>query len=155
MTRRSRHRAARQTHHKSNASNSLPAPTSTAPPRRVGPSPVRLYSIVAAVAAPLAAVGVALVLNWPPFPAWLLGASVVTFLLYGYDKRQAVRGGGRVPEAVLLTMGIAGGFMGGFLGMLVFHHKTRKIAFYAANMAGLMAVSSILFMLPALLWGIQ
>jgi uncharacterized membrane protein YsdA (DUF1294 family) len=115
---------------------------------------VRLYSILAAIAVPLAAIGVALLLNWPPFPAYLLGASLVTFVLYGFDKRQARRGGGRVPEAVLLALGVAGGFLGGFLGMGIFRHKTRKLQFYAANMAGLLVVTPIVLMLPALLWGL-
>lgn len=55
--------------------------------------------------------------------------SLVTFLVYGWDKRQARLSGRRVPEARLHALALAGGFVGAWLGMRVFRHKTRKIGF--------------------------
>ncbi len=61
--------------------------------------------------------------------AYLLSASVTTFLFYGYDKRQALKNGWRVPEAVLHLLALAGGSVGAFVGQILFRHKTRKLRF--------------------------
>ncbi|MEZ4768036.1 MAG: DUF1294 domain-containing protein [Caldilineales bacterium] len=66
-------------------------------------------------------------LNW--YIDWLIGWSVSLFLLYGIDKTQAVRKGWRVPEIVLHVLALIGGFIGGWLGMFIFRHKTRKPLF--------------------------
>lgn len=66
-------------------------------------------------------------LNW--YVAWLAGWSLSLFLLYGIDKTQAVRQGWRVPELVLHGLALIGGFIGGWLGMAIFRHKTRKPVF--------------------------
>ncbi len=54
--------------------------------------------------------------------------SVVSFFLFGVDKRRAVRGEFRVRERTLLFSALLGG-PGAFWGMRVFHHKTRKPLF--------------------------
>ncbi len=54
--------------------------------------------------------------------------SVVTFILFGLDKRRAVKHRWRISERTLLFSSFFGG-IGGLLGMLVFHHKTRKWKF--------------------------
>lgn len=56
-------------------------------------------------------------------------SSVVTFFLYGFDKRRARKGGRRIPEAWLHGWELGGGFPGAFLGQRVFRHKTRKVSF--------------------------
>lgn len=61
---------------------------------------------------------------------YLIGINVVTFLLYGNDKSRARRHAWRIPEKTLLGAAIIGGSVGALLGMSVFHHKTRKPAFY-------------------------
>ena len=61
--------------------------------------------------------------------AVLLGVQVLAFLLYAADKTAAQQGGGRVPEAVLHLLALAGGAPGCFLGRHCFHHKTRKAHF--------------------------
>ena len=66
-------------------------------------------------------------LNW--YLAWILVWSVVTFAFYGYDKRQAIAQGLRVPEIVLHLLSLIGGFLGGWAGRAYFHHKTRKPIF--------------------------
>ena len=67
----------------------------------------------------------------PLYPLWLAGSGVVAFALYGFDKLQAKRDGGRVPEIVLHLLTLAGGFIGGWAGRFAFRHKTRKPAFLA------------------------
>ena len=66
-------------------------------------------------------------LNW--YIDWLIGWSVSLFALYGIDKTQAKLNGWRVPEVVLHGIALIGGFIGGWLGMFIFRHKTRHPAF--------------------------
>jgi len=54
--------------------------------------------------------------------------STVTFVMFGVDKRRAVRHEWRISESTLLMLSVFGG-IGGLLGMIVFHHKTRKWKF--------------------------
>lgn len=63
-----------------------------------------------------------------PFAWFVVGANVVAFLYYGYDKWKAARGGSRVPEAQLLTLA-AFGAVGAWAGVFAFRHKTRKASF--------------------------
>lgn len=49
--------------------------------------------------------------------AWLAVMSVGTFLLFGFDKWRAGRGGERVSEARLLGLSALGGWLGGLLGI--------------------------------------
>ena len=55
--------------------------------------------------------------------------SVITFFVMGSDKRRAIRGARRVPEARLFLLALLGGGVGGLLGMYVFRHKTRHLHF--------------------------
>jgi len=61
--------------------------------------------------------------------ACLIGMSIITFVFYGYDKRQAIWNRPRVPELVLHILALLGGTPGAFLGQLVYRHKTKKIRF--------------------------
>ena len=63
--------------------------------------------------------------------------SLINFILYGKDKFAAIKGTWRVPEITLILLSLLGGAVGGILGMMIFHHKFRKPAFIAANVAGL------------------
>lgn len=54
--------------------------------------------------------------------------SVLSFFLFGADKRRAVRGEFRIRERTLLLSALLGG-PGALLGMRLFHHKTRKPLF--------------------------
>ena len=57
--------------------------------------------------------------------AVLIVMNLVSFALMGIDKRRAQRGAWRISEkALFLTTACFGG-LGGFLGMKVFHHKTK------------------------------
>lgn len=56
--------------------------------------------------------------------------SILTFLLFGFDKNAARMNQWRIPEKVLLGLSILGGAVGGLLGMQVFRHKTHKNYFW-------------------------
>jgi len=55
--------------------------------------------------------------------------SIITFIIFGIDKRKAVKHQRRVPENTLLTLAFFGGTIGALLGMLVFRHKISKRSF--------------------------
>lgn len=55
--------------------------------------------------------------------------SLVTLAAYGRDKFASTRGGWRTRESTLLWLAAAGGFAGAIIGMQIFKHKTRKLAF--------------------------
>ncbi|MBQ0059841.1 MAG: DUF1294 domain-containing protein [Lachnospiraceae bacterium] len=59
---------------------------------------------------------------------WVI--NVLGLILFGIDKGQAVKGGGRVSIFALFLCGLAGGSLGEILGMFIFRHKTRKPYFY-------------------------
>ncbi len=56
---------------------------------------------------------------------YLLLINVVTFIIYGVDKRKAQKDRWRIPEKVLFLFPLLGGSIGGILGMQVFRHKTK------------------------------
>lgn len=56
---------------------------------------------------------------------WLIAINLVTFAVYGADKRRARRSAWRVPEKTLFLLPLLGGSVGALLGMRVFHHKTK------------------------------
>ena len=60
---------------------------------------------------------------------WLGVMSLLTLILFGWDKLMAVLGRSRIPEAALLGAAFLGGGTGALLGMLLFRHKIRKAPF--------------------------
>ncbi len=82
--------------------------------------------------------------EWPGLFVWLIVHNVVTFLVYGYDKRIAGSGVTRVPEGILLLQVLAGAVVGAPLARSVFRHKTQKssfrIRFWACEALGLVGV---------------
>lgn len=60
----------------------------------------------------------------------IIPLSIITFILFGYDKAQSRRGAGRVPEKALLILAVFGGALGGLLAMQVFRHKTKHLHFW-------------------------
>ena len=60
---------------------------------------------------------------------WLIAINLVTFAVYGADKRRARRGAWRVPEKTLFLLPLLGGSVGALLGMRVFRHKTKHWSF--------------------------
>ena len=60
---------------------------------------------------------------------WLILVNLAAFILYGADKSYAKKGARRIPEKTLLLWAFLGGSVGAFIGMKVFHHKTKKPKF--------------------------
>ena len=63
--------------------------------------------------------------GWPVLLVWLAVINLLTFIVYGADKRRARKGKWRVPEKTLFLLPLLGGSIGALLGMRVFHHKTK------------------------------
>ena len=55
--------------------------------------------------------------------------NVVTFFLFGMDKRKAKRSKWRIEEATLLWWAALGGSVGALFGMKFWHHKTQHRKF--------------------------
>lgn len=81
---------------------------------------------------------------WAFKVCWLVSGSIVTFFVYGIDKRASERGLRRISVGSLLLMTILGGFVGAALGMIVWHHKFRHIIFYVAILLGALWFSGAL-----------
>jgi uncharacterized membrane protein YsdA (DUF1294 family) len=61
---------------------------------------------------------------------WVAVASLWTLLQFGFDKWRARQPGARrIPESTLLWTSALGGWPGGLLGILLFHHKSAKPSF--------------------------
>ena len=61
---------------------------------------------------------------------YLLIINALTFAMYWQDKRAARRPGApRVPEAMLLGVGVAGGTGAALVAQRLLRHKTRKRSF--------------------------
>lgn len=60
---------------------------------------------------------------------YLLIINLVTFIIMGKDKFNAIKKKFRISEQTILTLCILGGTIGTLLGMIVFRHKIRKIKF--------------------------
>ena len=63
--------------------------------------------------------------GWTVLLVWLAVINLLTFIVYGADKRRARRGKWRVPEKTLFLLPLLGGSIGALLGMRVFRHKTK------------------------------
>ena len=58
----------------------------------------------------------------------LIGINLISFALFGIDKRRAIEGEWRISERNLLLGALVAPF-GAFLGMRAFRHKVRKAKF--------------------------
>ena len=56
---------------------------------------------------------------------YLVIINIITFAMYGIDKKRAIKDQWRIPENTLLGAAFIGGSFGAFAGMRVFHHKTK------------------------------
>jgi uncharacterized membrane protein YsdA (DUF1294 family)/cold shock CspA family protein len=97
-------------------------------------TPYLKFTIIGIGSALLLLLGFVVILPQSASPAlwlalWVAALSIAAFGVYGYDKGQAQRGGGRVPEVVLWLLAALGGSPGAFIAMRVFHHKTSKTSF--------------------------
>lgn len=60
---------------------------------------------------------------------YFLIINVLAFVLYGVDKRRAIRNQYRIRESVLLWMARLGGGVESWLGIKTFRHKTKHTKF--------------------------
>lgn len=61
---------------------------------------------------------------------WVLSVYLAVMNLAGLavmyqDKQKAIRGQWRIPEKTLFAVSLLGGSVGTWLGMYLFHHKTK------------------------------
>ena len=81
---------------------------------------------------------------------YLVIINIVAFAAYGIDKRRAVRHLFRISESTLLCLAAVGGSAGAFIGMRVFHHKTRKPKFkYGVPLILLLHAALLALVFPA------
>jgi len=78
---------------------------------------------------------------------YLIVVNIILFAMMGIDKFKAQQHLWRIPEKVLLTLGVIGGGLGGFIGGRVFHHKTRKWYFQAAWVIGMLVAIALMTVL--------
>lgn len=60
---------------------------------------------------------------------YLIVINIISFLLMGTDKLQAIFNKKRISEKTLIILAILGGIIGTILGMYIFRHKIRKKKF--------------------------
>ena len=60
---------------------------------------------------------------------YLAAVNLAAFIVYGWDKRLAVRERYRISEKTLILLALFGGSIGSLAAMHLFHHKTRKKKF--------------------------
>jgi uncharacterized membrane protein YsdA (DUF1294 family)/cold shock CspA family protein len=70
-----------------------------------------------------------------PVPAIILavylGLSIVTYLIYYFDKSAARSGGQRTPESTLHSLSVLGGWPGALIAQQTLRHKSSKESFRA------------------------
>lgn len=82
--------------------------------------------------------------------AYLIFINIISFVLFGYDKKLAEKEKYRIPERTLMLFSAAGGAFGSFAGMHIFHHKTRKTKFYIG--VPVLMIIWVLLLICAVLW---
>jgi uncharacterized membrane protein YsdA (DUF1294 family) len=60
---------------------------------------------------------------------WVVGVSVVTYVVYALDKRWATAGGARISELRLHGLAFLGGWPGAFVAQHHLRHKCAKLGF--------------------------
>ena len=56
--------------------------------------------------------------------------NLIAFIMYGVDKKKAIKHKWRIPEHDLILVALLGGSIGAILGMKVFRHKTKHPKFF-------------------------
>lgn len=79
------------------------------------------------------------------FLLWIV-MSLISFILFGIDKKKAKKSKIRIHEKTLLFFSVLGS-IGSFFGRKVFHHKTDKIYFSVVIYSALFFQTAELFFL--------
>lgn len=78
--------------------------------------------------------------------------NLIGFILMGVDKRKAIRGAWRIPEARLFLCALFGGSLGSIFGMYTFRHKTKHWYFVWGMPAILiLQIAAVVFLSSAIL----
>ncbi len=77
---------------------------------------------------------------------YLLVVNIVGFAMMGIDKKKAIQGAWRIPEASLFLVAFIGGSIGSILGMHKFRHKTKHW-YFKYGMPAILILQIVLFML--------
>ena len=78
---------------------------------------------------------------------YLSAINVVTFVLFGLDKYNARKGNRRIREVTLMAMAALGGSVGAWMGMRLWHHKTKHRKFrYGIPLIILLQIALIYFL---------
>ena len=83
---------------------------------------------------------------------YLLTINAVAFIVYGIDKYKAKKARWRIPEATLLLLAVLGGSIGAWMGMKVWHHKTKHKKFKYGIPAILLIQIALMTYLHMNLW---
>ena len=78
---------------------------------------------------------------------YLVIMNIVAFIMYGVDKRKAIKGAYRISEKSLLLVAFLGGAVGAFLGMQIFRHKTKHIRFVVLVPVAIIADAALVIFL--------
>ncbi len=76
---------------------------------------------------------------------YYLIVNIVAFALMGIDKKKAIKDKWRIKENTLFISALIGGFVGYYVGMHKFHHKTSKMKFHACFYGSLILHGIILY----------
>lgn len=72
----------------------------------------------------------------------LLIINLVTFIIFGWDKRLAMKHKRRISENTLLGLTFIGGTLGAISSMLIFRHKISKKSFLL-KLGGIILIQAI------------
>ena len=76
---------------------------------------------------------------------YFLLINIISFLFYGIDKYNAIKGKWRIRENTLISLSFLGGVIGSITGTFLFHHKTKKLKFRILNFISLILWITIYF----------
>ena len=83
------------------------------------------------------------------FVIYLAAINILTFCVYGADKRRAkIQGVRRVPEKTLFALALLLGSAGALFAMRVFHHKTLHKSFRY----GIPSILALQILIPLGIW---
>lgn len=75
---------------------------------------------------------------------YLIIVNIVGFAIMGIDKKKAIRGAWRIPEASLFFTACIGGSLGCIFGMQYFRHKTKHW-YFKIGMPAILILQILLF----------
>lgn len=85
------------------------------------------------------------------FLALFVLMNLLTMAMFHSDKKKAEKNAFRIPERDLLGFSACFGALGGILGMILFHHKTRKPKFFL--LVPLFAIIQLILINLVFKWG--